>query len=194
MNSRSLIPALAALCLLALAPLQAQGDLKIATVDMEALMQEHPGTKQIQDEAERRRAMYQRTHERQKRELAEVDAKLAQLQKDFESPSTNAEKKTALGQEIQMRTRDRNNLNQSLQSGLKRIDQGVKELTEMRMKGLRAQIHKLVRQHAETAGYDLVIDQAVAGEPEYSFLREFKVDDITAALNAEIKKNAPAGK
>jgi outer membrane protein len=172
---------------------QESGRLKVATVDMQALFQEFHQTKETKAKfAEEQKGVEKQLEERKTR-LSEAKQALDTLQKQLSDPSVADAKKQALFTDRQVKQQEAESLQREAEEFLQRKQRALQEQMQLRMKTILEAIRGKVQKHAETEGYDYVLDKTGTSTSQVPILLYTKdATDITEVLLKTINEGAPA--
>ena len=179
--------------MLALAPLQAQERLNIATVDMQQLFKEYHRTNEAQKQINVERAMIQKENNERLERIRTLENDLQNLRKQLEDPAINDKKKQELFKTFQMSTQEGVALDRERREYLQRRNASLNEKMVQRMRGILEEIRKLVEDQAKAGDYDYVFDKSGLSTSQVPFLLYTKnATDLTPGLLKELNKDAPA--
>jgi Skp family chaperone for outer membrane proteins len=192
MTFRHLTLACTGLLMFAIAPLQAQDRLKIATVDMQQLFKEYHRTTEAQKQINVERARIQKENNERLSRIRELESELQSLRKQLEDPAINDKKKQELFKDFQMKTQEGVALDRERREYLQRRNAALNEKMVQRMRGILEEIRKLVEDQAKSDDYDYVFDKSGLSTSQVPFLLYTKdATDITPGLLSELNKDAP---
>jgi outer membrane protein len=172
---------------------QQSARLKIATVDMEALFKAFTPTKDAQTKFdEEMKGVSKQVEERQAR-LSGLKKELDGMEKQLGDPSIADAKKQALYSERQAKRQEAEALQREGEDFLQRKQRAVGEQMQLRMKDIFERLRGKVQKHAESEGYDYVLDKTGKSTTQVPVLLYTKdATDITDALIKTINEGAPA--
>jgi outer membrane protein len=191
---KQLIAPLLALAVLSGGISRAQDDrLKIATVDMQALTQEYNKTKTTRAKMEKDIARVRVDGEERMKQLQELAKTVEALKKQIDDPSIAEAKRRDLMNTRQLKGQELQTLQADLEDFMKRKDRAVKEQILVDLKVILEEIRSKVRTHAESEGYDYVLDKAGVSTSQVPILLYTKdATDITEVLLKTINEGVPA--
>jgi outer membrane protein len=191
---KQLIAPLLALAVLSGGISRAQDDrLKIATVDMQALTQEYNKTKTTRAKMEKDIARVRVDGEERMKQLQELAKTVEALKKQIDDPSIAEAKRRDLMNTRQLKGQELQTLQAELEDFMKRKDRAVKEQILVDLKVILEEIRSKVRTHAESEGYDYVLDKAGVSTSQVPILLYTKdATDITEVLLKTINEGVPA--
>jgi outer membrane protein len=191
---KQLIAPLLALAVLSGGISRAQDDrLKIATVDMQALTQEYNKTKTTRAKMEKDIARVKVDGEERMKQLQDLAKTVEDLKKQIDDPSIAEAKRRDLMNTRQLKGQELQTLQAELEDFMKRKDRAVKEQILVDLKVILDEIRSKVRAHAESEGYDYVLDKAGVSTSQVPILLYTKdATDITEVLLKTINEGVPA--
>ncbi|MCW1925967.1 OmpH family outer membrane protein [Luteolibacter arcticus] len=167
--------------------------LKIATVDMQALFQEFNPTKDAKANFEVEQKNVGKQFDDRRARLSEMKQELDTLQKQLGDPSIADAKKQALFTDRQVKQQQWEALQREAEEFGKRKQRAMQEQMTLRMKDILERIRTKVQKHAETEGYDYVLDKTGASTSQVPVLLYTKdATDITESLLKTINEGLPA--
>ena len=167
--------------------------LKIATVDMQALTQEYNKTKTTRAKMEKDIARVKADGEQRMKQLQELAKVVEDLKKQIDDPSIAEAKRRDLMNTRQLKGQELQTLQGELEDFVKRKDRAVKEQNMVEMKTILGEIREKVQKHAESEGYDYVLDKAGISTSQVPILLYTKdATDITEVLLKSINEGVPA--
>lgn len=188
---RSLLAVVLATSLSGIAAAQ-EGKLKIATVDMQELFKQYYRTNDAQKQINIERARIQKENNDRLTRIRELEDNLAKMRKQIEDPAISDAKKQALFKDWQMQQQEGIALDRERREFLQRKNQALNETMVQRMKGILAEIRKLVEEQAKGESYDYVFDKSGLSTSQVPFLLYTKdATDVTAVLLKDLNKDAP---
>lgn len=167
--------------------------LKVATVDMQALFQEFHQTKstKIKFDEEQKRVVSDR--DERVASLKKLEGDIESLKKQESDPSVADAKKQAIFTERQSKQLEFEGLRKELEEFLQRKQRALQEQMQLRMKAILEEIRDKVQKHAESEGYDYVLDKTGTSTSQVPILLYTKdATDITEVLLKTINDGAPA--
>jgi len=172
---------------------QQSARLKIATVDMAALVMAFDGTKEIKAQFEEEQKGVAKQVEERKTRLEEAKKQLDTLEKQLGDPSLADAKKQALYAERQVKRQEAEAFQREGEEFVQRKQRALSEQVQLRTKDILGKVRAKVQKHAETEGYDYVLDKSGASTTQVPVLLYTKdATDITDALLKTINEAAPA--
>jgi outer membrane protein len=188
---RNLFAAALAVTLLAGAA-NAQQQLKIGTVDMQALFKEYHVTNQAQKEINVARAQIQKEDEERLVRIRELETELQGLRKQFNDPSVSDQKKREIDKQAQVKQQEGMALDRERREFMQRKTQALNESMMLRMRGILEDIRKLVEERAKADDYDHVFDKSGLSQAQVPVLLYSKDrNDLTADILKVLNKDAP---
>ena len=188
---RNLFAAALAVTLLAGAA-GAQQQLKIGTVDMQALFKEYHVTNQAQKEINVARAQIQKEDEERLVRIRELETELQGLRKQFNDPSASDQKKREIDKQAQVKQQEGMALDRERREFMQRKTQALNETMMLRMRGILEDIRKLVEERAKADDYDHVFDKSGLSQAQVPVLLYSKDrNDLTADILKVLNKDAP---
>lgn len=187
---RNLIAAALAATLLAGAAGAQQ--LKIGTVDMQALFKEYHVTNEAQKEINVARAQIQKEDEERLVRIRELETDLQNLRKQFNDPSVSDQKKRDIDKQAQSKQQEGMALDRERREFMQRKTQALNETMMLRMRGILEDIRKLVEERAKADDYDHVFDKSGLSQAQVPVLLYSKDrNDLTADILKVLNKDAP---
>jgi len=172
---------------------QQSARLKIATVDIQALFKSYNPTKDAQAKFEEEQKGVTKQIEERKAKMEEVKKELDGMEKQLGDPSIADAKKQALYAERQAKRQEAEALQREGEEFVQRKQRAIGEQVQLRMKDILDQIRTKVQKHAETEGYDYVLDKTGTSTTQVPVLLYTKdATDITDALLKTINDGVPA--
>lgn len=172
---------------------QEEARLKIATVDMQALTQEYNRTKTTKAKMEKDIARVKADGEERMKHLQELAKSLEGMKKQIDDPSIAENKRRELMNSRQLKGQELQSLQAELEDFMKRKDRAVKEQIMVDLKTILGEIRDKVQKHAESEGYDYVLDKAGVSTSQVPILLYTKdATDITEVLLKTINEGVPA--
>lgn len=169
------------------------GNLKIATVDMQNLFKEYHRTNDAQRQINVERARIQKENNERLARIRELDTDLQNMRKQLDDPSISDSKKQEVYRDWQMKQNEGIALDRERREFLQRRNQALNEKMVQRMKGILEEIRKLVEEQAKKEDYDYVFDKSGLSASQVPFLLYTKdATEITAVLLEDLNKDAPA--
>jgi outer membrane protein len=169
-----------------------EGQLEIATVDMQALFKDYYKTNDAQKQINIERARIQKENNERLARIRELDTELQKMRKQLDDPSLSDSKKQSIYQEWQMKQNEGIALDRERREFLQRRNQALNEKMVQKMKGILEEIRKLVEEQAKKEDYDYVFDKSGLSTSQVPFLLYTKdATDITAVLLEDLNKDAP---
>ncbi|WP_265594751.1 OmpH family outer membrane protein [Haloferula sp. BvORR071] len=170
-----------------------QGRLKVATVDMQALFQAYHKTKETRDTIQGDVERVKKEQEGRITKLGDLEKEIMSLKKQSEDPSLADAKRRELQNSTQVKNQEYQSLRTEMEEFLKRKDRAVKEQMLLQMKEILEEIRGKVQKHAESEGYDYVLDKTGTSTSQVPILLYTKdATDITESLLKTINDGAPA--
>lgn len=170
-----------------------EGRLKIATVDMQELFKQYYRTNEAQKQINVERAKIGQENNERLGRIRELEANLTNLRKQLEDPTLAEPRKQALFKDWQVQQNEGIALDRERNEFLNRRNRALNETMVQRMKGILAEIGKLVEEQAKADDYDYVFDKSGLSTSQVPFLLYTKdATDITAGLLKDLNKDAPA--
>jgi len=192
MTIRRFSAALIALAMCGLAAAQ-EGQLRIATVDMQELFKQYHRTAEAQKQINVERARIQKENNERLARIRELDNELQNMRKQLDDPSVADSKKQEVYRDWQMKQNEGIALDRERREFLQRRNQALNEKMVQRMKGILEEIKELVEEQAKKEDYDYVFDKSGLSTSQVPFLLYTKdATDITAVLLEDLNKDAPA--
>ncbi|MCW1914471.1 OmpH family outer membrane protein [Luteolibacter sp. GHJ8] len=171
---------------------QEEARLKIATVDMQALTQEYNRTKTTKAKMEKDIARVKADGEERMKHLQELAKSLEGMKKQIDDPSIAENKRRELMNSRQLKGQELQSLQAELEDFMKRKDRAVKEQIMVDLKTILGEIRDKVQKHAESEGYDYVLDKAGVSTSQVPILLYTKdATDITEVLLKSINDGVP---
>lgn len=165
---------------------------KVATVDMQELFRQYYRTNEAQNQINVERARIQKGNNERLERIRELDTALETLRKQLEDPAINDTRKQALYKDFQTQQQDAIALDRERREWLQRRNLALNDTMMDRMKGILAEIRKMVEEQAKTDDYDYVFDKSGLGSTQVPILLFSKdASDITASLLKDLNKDAP---
>jgi outer membrane protein len=185
---------LAAISAAAIATASAQdGQVKIATVDMQELFKQYYRTNEAQQQINVERARIQKDNNERLARIRDLENNLSNLRRQLEDPSINESRKQELFKDWQMQQQEGIALDRERREFMQRRNQALNEKMVQRMKGILEEIRALVEEQARADDYDYVFDKSGLSTSQVPFVLYTKdATDITATLLKDLNKNAPA--
>jgi outer membrane protein len=172
---------------------QQSARLKIATVDMEALFKAFAPTKDAQIKFEEEMKGVAKQVEERKAQLEGVKKELDTMEKQLGDPSLADAKKQALYAERQAKRQEAEAFQREGEEFVQRKQRAMNEQMQLRMKDILEKVRAKVQKHAESEGYDYVLDKTGKSTSQVTVLLYTKdATDITDALLKTINEGAPA--
>ena len=172
---------------------QPSARLKIATVDIQALFKSFNPTKEAQAKFEEEQQGVVKQIEERKVKMEEVKKELEIMEKQLGDPSIADAKKQALYAGRQAKRQEAEAFQKEGEEFVQRKQRAIGEQVQIRMKGILDQIRAKVQKHAETEGYDYVLDKTGTSTTQVPILLYTKdATDITDALLKTINDGLPA--
>lgn len=165
---------------------------KVATVDMQELLKQHPLTKGEFEYMNQERAKVQKDNEERIVKLKEIEKELNTLRDEMQQPSQTDSKKQELFHKWQGRQQEGLALDRERTELFRRRNQAINEMMAQRIKKLMEEIRKVVEVQAKKDGYDHVLDRSALGSsmvPPLLYTKDST--DITASLIKLISESTP---
>ena len=170
-----------------------QARLKVATVDMEALVKAYNKTKDAQTKMGEDVARVKKDQEERSKHLQEVANTAKDLGKQLEDPSIADTKKRELFSARQVKVQELQSLQTELEEFLQRKTRAFQEQNNIIMKGILEELRGKVQKHAEAEDYDYVVDKTGKSTSMVPVLLYTKdATDITDVLLKSINEGVPA--
>lgn len=167
--------------------------LKVATVDMMALYGEYHQTKTTQAKFDEEQARVVKDRDERVKTLKDLEAAIGSLKAQESDPSVADAKKQQIFNERQAKQQEFEVLRKELEEFLQRKMRALQEQSQLRAKAILEEIRDKVRKHAETEGYDYVLDKTGTSTSQVPILLYTKdATDITEVLLKTINEGAPA--
>ncbi len=188
---RALLLILAILPILSL-PAFSQGQLKVATVDMQKLWGEYYRTKEAQKEMNVERARIQKENNERLGRIRELETELQDLRKKLEDPTLIDKRKEELFKEFKTKQQEGISLDRERRDYLQRRTAALQEKIGQRMRGIFEEIRKLVEEHAKEESFDYVFDKSGRSATQVPFLLYSKDSvEITGSILTVLNEDAP---
>lgn len=172
---------------------QETGRLKVATVDMMALYGEYNETKTSQAKFKEEEARVIKDRDDRVKNLKDLEAKMTELKTQEGDPSVADAKKQQIFSERQAKQGEFEQLRKELDEFLQRKSRAFQEQMQLRSKVILDEIRVKVRKHAESEGYDYVLDKTGTSTSQVPILLYTKdATDITEVLLKTINEGVPA--
>lgn len=171
----------------------ANAQLKIATIDMNALFKEYHKTETAQKEINIERARVQKENEERLEKIRELQTIVNDLRSKIEDPTLNDQKKAELAKEFEENRQQGVALDRERREFLQRRNAALMEKTRQDMKVLLDEINEIVEVTSKADNYDYVFNKTVTGANSVPFLLYSKdAVDITEQLAAKLAETAPS--
>ena len=169
-----------------------EGELKIATVDMQELFKQYYRTNEAQKQINVDRAKIQKDNNERMAKIREIETSLGKLSKQLEDTTINDSKKQLLFKDWQAQQQEGIALDRERREFLQRRNQLLNEQMLTKMKGILEEIRKLVEEYAKGESFDYVFDKSGMITSQVPFLLYTKdATDVTAILLKDLNKDAP---
>lgn len=170
-------------------------DLKIGVVDLSKIFADYHKTKTAN-------VLLQENQAKAKDEMAErfsamkkLNDELEKIRKEASDPVLNEEIRGKKRSQFESKAQEMRSLDQQIGEFKQRREQQLQQEGMQQRKGLYEDIVKVVTEKSKTDGYDLVFDKSglsAFGLPLLLHAKEGVTQDFTAAVIAELNKDAPA--
>ena len=167
------------LAALALASLAASADIKLGTVDLMALIRNHPNYESNKALLASTDKDYQKKVEAIKAEGEALQAEGKKLAEQFRNPMLAAKAKADAEKQLMEIQQKLLGIEQRYRAEVSRCRQDLQDLEGRLLKATTEDLRKRLAKFAEAAGYDLVIDKTAAPFAKPSF-------DVTDAMLKEL--------
>jgi len=172
----------------------AQGNIKIATVDMQELFKQYFRTNEAQEQINVERARIQQDNNERLVRIREMENTINNLRAQIDDPSTSDSRRQTLIQNLQAQQQDIVALDRERREFLQRRERALNEKMGQRMRGILEEIRALVVEQARKDDYDFVFDKSGHSMSQVPVLLYTKdAADITAAVLENLNKDAPEG-